>query len=103
MKNEAATVIILVAVSAVIACSPEHPIKSVYLEVHANGGLTLEGKIVKPTELKDALGALITPNSKLCVAVTPAEPIPDSDLQAARREVQKAGISCVGSLEVISH
>ncbi len=85
------------------ACSSEHHVKVIRLEIHSNNELVLDGKTIKSEDLKDELRPLTDTGSKICVTVTAAEPAKYDEVRALMRRVQEAGFSCVGTTGVDSY
>jgi biopolymer transport protein ExbD len=102
MKFGAVALTVSLIAFGMTACSSEHHVKVIHLEIHSNKELVLDGKVVKSEKLKDELRSLTDNGSKICVTVTVAEPAKYDEVRALIRRVQESGISCVGGTGVDS-
>ena len=78
-------------------CAPARPIKTVSLEIENSGDLKLNGNTISRDGLVRALEALSNPNVRTCVGISAQKTMSNDEIQALEKEVQKAGITCMGA------
>jgi len=96
MRNAAAMFVAAIA-CGLMGCAPEDPIKTVSLEMRSQNEFALDGRTVKSSQLRNTLLAMSKSDDKICVTVSAVQSLSNEDALALMKDVQGAGISCVGA------